>query len=101
MANTEDPSLWKEIGKLAWILFKAAAGVCGLAAVTILPLRNRPTLGLILFYCIGLAGLVIYMGWQSYNDKKANLKRQREWEAQTHATHRERMARLERLNPRQ
>jgi hypothetical protein len=75
------PSLMREIGKVAWFFVKALAAMSAVVALLVWMSSRHPILGIIAFYCIVFAALIVYLGWQNYKSKLKSLETRRNLEA--------------------
>ena len=77
----ERPSLLREIGKVAWFFARVSGAICAVVALYYWLIVYHQLLGIIVFYCLALMALIVFLGWQNYKRKLQDLERRREWEA--------------------
>jgi hypothetical protein len=82
----EEPSLIREIGKVAWFFAKLIAATCIVVAPIVWLIVYHPVLGMIALYALIFAALIVFLGWQSYQSKKRAL----EWKSEVDAARRKR-----------
>ena len=63
MAVMEEPSLVREIGKVAWLVARVIGGGAALFAAVFVVFREHPVAGVSVFYGLILAGIIIFAGW--------------------------------------
>ena len=92
MPEMKQPSLSREIGKLAWLFTKLlAVGAVVIGLVGFL-FQHHPIVGIWVLCGLACVAQILYFGWQNYKWKKSDWDRQREQEE------RERREAQERLN---
>ena len=74
----EQPSLLGEIGKFAWLLAKVLAAVSAVLALLAWLILRHPVVGIVAFYGLLLAALILFAGWQNYKSELQNWK-WRQW----------------------
>jgi hypothetical protein len=93
MPLMEEPSLFREIGKTAWLATKVlvvAAVVIGLIGLLFL---NHPVIGMCVFCGSVCVAQVVYYGWRDYKWKKSDWVRQRQQEERERREAQERLQR--------
>jgi len=83
MAVMEEPSVAREIAKVAWMVTKLVVCATVIFAGLVLAFQQRPWIAEIIFCGLVVAWMVINAGRMSYKDKKSALEQQerdREWE---------------------
>jgi len=66
----EEPSLAREIGKVAWLVAKVMGGGAALFGAVFFVFRDHPLIGISVLYGLIIAGMIVYVGWWTYNSKK-------------------------------
>jgi hypothetical protein len=81
-----EPSFWREVRTLTWLLAKLLAKVIGvmlvIAGVLTPAFRWSPVAGIVLLYGMVLAGMIGMFAWWSYKAKKATFEQQKKNRAQ-------------------
>jgi hypothetical protein len=82
----EEPSLIREIGKVAWFMLRIVTGLSAVAVLLAVAFQHNLWLGTVLFCTLILSGQCILTGWMNYKSKKKDLEwrlrdeqRDREW----------------------
>lgn len=76
----EEPSLLREIGKIAWMFGKVAGVVLGGGALLIPLFLWNVIAGICVFYGLVFAGQIILMGYWNYKARKKDLEWERKWQ---------------------
>ena len=72
----EEPSLLREIGKVAWFMTKLIVALVSVVGFFALLFRRHPLLGYGVFWGLVFVGQIIFYGWMNY---KKNKKKDLEW----------------------
>jgi hypothetical protein len=75
----EQPSLVREIGKVAWFFAKALAVIAVVVALFVWLFARHPVAGMIAFYCFIFVAMIVFYGWQNYKWKLKDLEWKRKW----------------------
>jgi hypothetical protein len=80
MAAMNEPSLPREIGRVAWFMIRALLIIALITGLLFLSLWIHPVIGAWIWCGLVLIGQVVYYGWQNYQGKRSDWKRQQEQE---------------------
>jgi hypothetical protein len=75
LAEMEQPSLLREVGKIAWLFAKVVGIVLVVMAILIPISRRSQTAGITVFWVLAFAGQIFICGYLNYQSKKRDLKR--------------------------
>jgi hypothetical protein len=75
----EEPSLLREIGKIAWMFGKVVGVVLAVSAALIPLFRWNAIAGMCVFWGLVFAGQIILMGYWNYKSRKKDLEWKRKW----------------------
>jgi len=78
MGGMEEPSLFREIAQMAWLLTRVLVAIASVMGLLLLLSQLNGVLGWWIFWGLVSVALVVYAGWQSYTWKKQDWKRQQE-----------------------
>ena len=78
--DLKEPSLAREIGKVAWLFAKAAGAILAVVAVFIPIFRWSLVAGMLTFYGVIFAGIIAQVGYSNYKWKTNEWKRKRQEE---------------------
>lgn len=81
----EEPSLIREIGKVAWIFAKVTLAVAAAGSLLFVLFRHNVSLGIYVFCALIVGAEIVFCGWTSYKDKKRDL----EWRRQNEESDRQ------------
>jgi hypothetical protein len=77
----EQPSLRREIGKVAWLFAKVIGVVAIVTALFAWLIYHHPVAGMIAFCCVVFGAQIAFLGWQNYKSKLKDLEWKRKWAA--------------------
>ena len=80
MALMEKPSLFKEIGKVAWYTAKVLGCFALVIGLLFWLFRDRPIVGTAVLCGLFVVCGIVLLGWQTYKWKKRDWERQLEQE---------------------
>jgi hypothetical protein len=70
----DEPSLLREIAKVAWLMTKIGLSLVSAMGLMFLLFRRHPLLGIYAFWGLFLAGFAAFGGWTVYKDKKRDFE---------------------------
>jgi len=79
----EEPSLFREIAQMAWLLTRVLVAIASVIALFVLLVQHNLAIGLLAFWSLVVIAQIVYAGWQSYTWKKETQQyrdeRDRQW----------------------
>jgi type VI protein secretion system component VasK len=87
MPEMKEPSLSREIGRVAWLMAKLLVSLALLIGLLYFLLPSHPIIAAWILSGLMVAGQIVFYGWQNYKWKKENWEREQKEE-------RERTARI-------
>ena len=81
MLDMKEPSLLREIGRVAWYITKALVPMVVLTGLLFYLLRNHPVIAMWAWCGLLLVSQIVYYGWQDYKWKKRDWQRQQQEES--------------------
>jgi len=75
----EEPSLFREIGHVAWVVTKVLVAIASVIALFLLLFQHHLFIGLSVFWSLVVIAQIVYAGWQSYTWKKSQQDQEAQW----------------------
>lgn len=82
MPNSEEPNLYQEVRRTAWIVTKVLMIVAAIIGPVVLLLKNHTVIATWVICGITIVGQIVYYGWRDYKWKKKDWDRRQEEERQ-------------------
>jgi len=83
LEDTREPSLAREIGKVAWLFAKVTGAILAVLAVLFPLFYWSPVAGMMTTYGLAFAAIIIQAGYRNYKMKKNDLKWKKQREEDT------------------
>jgi len=74
VGDTEEPSLAREIGKVAWLSAKVTGVILAVVSMLYPIFSWSPVAGICTFYVMIFAAMIVQAGYWNYKSKKSDLK---------------------------